>query len=248
LAEELSARKGRNPAYSLRAFAQQSGVSPATLSGLISGKRVLTAKTAGVIAERLSLSPEVREALLMAVTREHPLLKRVDREASVSRTTLGVDQFRVIADWQHYAILALARLPNHRADPAWIAKRLGIPKREARLAVHRLTRLAIVAVENGRLRRISGPLKSTDDIVSRALRKHHRQALANAEKSLDRDALDKREFSTITMAIDPVNLPSAKLAIRKFRDSLSELLENGKPQRVYTLSLQLFPVDKEESK
>jgi uncharacterized protein (TIGR02147 family) len=78
------------------------------------------------------------------------------------------------------------------------------------------------------------------------LKKHHEQSLDLAKESLFRDDVKKRDFTTVTMAIDPKKLSMAKERIRKFEDELSDLLESGHRTEVYRLSMQLFPLSKVE--
>lgn len=39
---------------------------------------------------------------------------------------LSMDQFAIIADWYHFAILNLINTPGFKSDISWIAKRLGL--------------------------------------------------------------------------------------------------------------------------
>ena len=50
----------------------------------------------------------------------------------------------------------------------------------------------------------------------------------------------------MTMAVDEMNLESARGIIREFRRKLCQTLEQGKKHRVYTLAVQLFPVSHPE--
>lgn len=64
LREELVRRQQRNPRYSLRAFARATGVSPATMSQVLSGKRSLTLRTARNIIQRLPWDESSRRRFL----------------------------------------------------------------------------------------------------------------------------------------------------------------------------------------
>ncbi|MBI3293930.1 MAG: DUF4423 domain-containing protein, partial [Deltaproteobacteria bacterium] len=60
---------------------------------------------------------------------------------------------------------------------------------------------------------------------------------------LDNDPAEDRELSAATIAIDPVNIPKARMAMKRFRRELCRVLGKGKKQRVYTVSLQCFPAE-----
>ncbi|MGH1469518.1 MAG: helix-turn-helix domain-containing protein, partial [Bdellovibrionales bacterium] len=64
LKKEYAGKKGRNPAYSLRAFAKHLGLSPGTLSELISEKRPVTLKTAQKVLGRLDISNDEKSYII----------------------------------------------------------------------------------------------------------------------------------------------------------------------------------------
>lgn len=69
-----------------------------------------------------------------------------------------------------------------------------------------------------------------------------------AEQSLDNDAVDTRDFVSITMAIDVDKIPEAKRRIREFWSELRQFLEFGSKKEVYQFSAQLFPLSRVQSK
>lgn len=244
LLEVLEERRARNPAYSLRAFAGSCGVSPATMSQILSGKRPLTVKSAKRIAERLALAPDERSRLVRSAGP-----KRAEREdrALGAREEIDLDRFKAIADWHHYAILSLSELPGHQATPEWIAAKLGIPVSEARAALERLARLGLLTIERRKMRQVPKALVTPHDVPSAALRRHHRQVLERALKALESVPVQWRDFGTLTMAIDPARLPQAKKIIRRFRQQLAAICESGDKKAVYHFSTQFFPVTPPET-
>jgi len=99
--------------------------------------------------------------------------------------------------------------------------------------------------EKGNLSRSKKSYRTTDDVVSVSMKKHHEQSLELAKESLHRDDISKRDFTTVTMAIDVKKIASAKELIRKFQDDLSDLIETDDQTEVYRLGVQLFPLSKE---
>jgi uncharacterized protein (TIGR02147 family) len=241
LKEELERRRQVNSLYSLRAFSRQLKMSPAQLSQIISGKRPLTAKTAFRIAEVLALSP------LETSTFVESTLQSVPKETSTA-VEIKEDEFSLIADWYHLAILSLSELRQHRADPRWIASQLGIKTSEASVALQRLQKLKIIEIKGGKVRQIMNPLKTPSDVPSSANRIYHAQNLDKAKEKLETVPVADREFSAITMAVSRKNLPKAKKMITEFKRKLCALLEQGEKQAVYSLAIQLFPVSKLEEK
>jgi transcriptional regulator with XRE-family HTH domain len=235
---ELARRTQRNPRYSLRAFAKASGVSHTVLSLVLNGKRPLSRKAALKLADFLGLDPEVRSAFLTSRDIEGTPSPAVDFQQ------ISLDTFAVISDWYHYAILSLLELETSRFEARWIARALSITENEAQLAIDRLTRLGLVEVSaNGRARQSSKPLKVENTVSTSATRLFHRQLLEKALEALESVGADERDYSSMTLAMDPALVPYARKRIQGFRRELSAELEaKGKARAVYQITMQVFPV------
>src|SRR4051812_6095236 len=142
LLERFKSIRSKNRAFSLRSFARQLQISPASLSQIFSGKRQVTLTTAKKICDRLNLSPLEEQKILAGLMNSLPnLLKAKSHRQGVD---LEADRFSVIADWYHFAILSLTEVKNSQPEPRWIAQRLGIQVREAKAAMDRLLRLNLL--------------------------------------------------------------------------------------------------------
>ncbi|MGZ3699532.1 MAG: DUF4423 domain-containing protein [Bdellovibrionota bacterium] len=245
LREELERRCQRNSKYSLRAFAKSLGVSHTILSMVLSGKRPLASRSRLAIAEKLGLDPIEKQNFLEAGSPAHRALPRAEVTAAQA---LSLDEFALIADWYHYGILSLLDTPGARWDCRWIASRLGITETQATLAMERLSRLKLVKRVGGRWKQSGAPIRIDNRDSTAATRKFHQQLLAKAAESLEQDPIEERDFRSMTFAVDPALLPYARTRIRDFRRQLVEELEaRGNAKRVYTLAVQLFPVQKKEN-
>lgn len=248
IANELEARCKRNPNYSLRAFASSLQVSPSSLSMILNGKRQLSYESAGKIADRLGLSPKAKNLFLQNLA----LQKLGDKVPSASLDkddtfrNLSLDQYELIAEWQHYAILSLIETRDFRPDIRWIAKRLGINPQRVKSAVERLKRLNLLDTTTDRWRQVGEPIKVDNSVSTVATRKAHHKILDKAMSSLNEDDIEIRSFSAATMAIDPKLVPMAKKKINAFRRQFMRFLEENsdKKAEVYHLAIQLYPVSK----
>jgi uncharacterized protein (TIGR02147 family) len=194
------------------------------------------------IADGLRLSVPDRKTLLLAMAGVDGALEPA--RAASPRVKIESARFRVIADWYHYAILGLAEVEGSRFSIKWLEKRLGLPASQIEQAVDRLKSLGLIAIAGGRYRQATPSLTTSRDIRDQAIRRHHEQMLRKAEESLHQVEVAERYLSSITMAIDPNKLEEAKDAITAFRRELSERLGSGKKTRVYTLAIQLFPLER----
>ncbi len=240
LGQELDRRRTDNPSYSLRAFAKWLGLAAPELSLYLRGRRNYSTKRVLGLARKLGYHPGEITEILRESLPPHPTPISVR-----SATTLDIDQYLGISEWQHFAILSLMETEDFQSKPEWIARRLGITPTLAAQSIERLIRLDMVEVVSKRpLRwRASGRSYTTsDEIRNDSLRLAHRKNLDLAARSLQSDPLELRDFTSMTMAIDPDKLPEAKQRIRRFRDELCAFLEAGAKREVYKLNLNLIPL------
>jgi uncharacterized protein (TIGR02147 family) len=235
LSEEFKARQGRNPSYSLRAFARSLEVSPAQLSQILSGKRNLTLKTIHQISSRLSLSPLEKENFLKTWSTQ-----KETQEVKQKRTLLD-DEFKLIADWYHFAILSLAQLKDSTINSMWIAERLGISVWQAKEAVQRMQRMGILG-PGPKLEQISEPLSVVSDVPSDAIRGYHQKILAKAQEQLDLVPVEERDYSALTFSVSKKNIKRYRNLIEKFQDDLNKVAKATADDDIYVFSCQLFPL------
>lgn len=244
--------QSKNPAFSLRAFAKRLGVSPSTISMVLSGNRTVSVRLARRLCDRLLLDPTERNSILKQFPdRGH--YKNQNREGISGGAVLGSvlklssDQFRLMSEWYYFAILSLIKTHDFRSDPVWIAKRLGIASKKARNAIEVMRRLGILAVNSeGALIRTAQQIRTTDDVADVSLRKSHYQSLELARESLERDPIDLRDLTYLTLPVDPSVLPEAKQRIREFLREMDEFLTSRSLSlsEVYRVGVQFFPLTK----
>lgn len=247
LREKLAEIQRGNPDYSLRAYARKVGVHPGALTYIINGKRNVSRKLAERITRRLLLDPQQRSEILSLFPEKIRYRKQSDPRATLEPRYLELSaaQFKIAAEWEHFAVMSLAKCEGFQSDSEWIAKRLGITSTRAKQVVERLLQLGLFQLdESGHINRTEKSYRTSDDVAEISLKRHHEQSLDLAKESLWQDDVKNRDFTTITMAIDPRKLSTAKERIRKFEDELSDLLETGHKAEVYRLSVQLFPLSK----
>lgn len=239
LVAEFQKRRERNPNFSLRSFARWLDVSPAQVSQVMSGKRPVTFAVAERMAERFSLSPSERRALLSQV------IKRKQTSSAQSlgvppRTPISEDSFRLISDWHHLAILSLTKIPGARPDPRWISRRLGISSEEANSALQRLCRIGVLEL-TPKFKQIGNPFEVASDTPSEAIRRYHHAMLNLASEKIDTVSNQHRQLQSISIPVDPSLLAKFKVLIDEFLDEATELAQRGSPSEVYNLNVQLVP-------
>lgn len=239
LQEELVLRCQRNPAYSLRSFAQSIGLSPSFLSKILNGQRRVTERVFRKVATNLNLE----------VTQINSFLENEDHVDS-GLQPLQLEYFKIISDWYHFALIELTHVAGFQNSPEWIATRLGITVNQAKAATERLLQLELLELKDGKLKPTSGGNSTTkNEFTDLAFKKMQDELLHKSVHSLWHEDMNLRDHTSICMAIDPADLPEAKKRLAKMRRDLCRFLERPKrnsPKQVYNLSLSFFALSKEE--
>jgi uncharacterized protein (TIGR02147 family) len=238
LQHELTRRIQMNPRYSLRAFSKALGMSHTVLSLVLSGKRPLSKQSLQKVGAIFSIDPQTMDRFSKKKS-----VEAAEQRAEVAARQLSLDTFALVSDWYHYAILSLLETDRTDLDPTWISRRLGITTTEARSAIERLLRLELIAQVDGVWKQVGGPIRIDATLGTAATRKFQKQLLEKAMFSLENDAPELRDVSSITFAFDPGRLAEVAQEIRKFRREFCERQEKlGQPQEVYNLTVQFYPV------
>jgi len=258
LRDELAARSARNPSYSLRAFARDLQLRPSHLSDVLKGKLGLSARSATQIAQSTGMNSVETELFVALVESEHARSPQ-RRESAAEKIkslmpaqeyrTLDNHIFEIIADWHHFAILELTLTEGFVPKLTWVAERLGISREVARTAVARLKKTDLLEVKNGVWRATEKFPASRSGIPSTAIRRHHGQMLRGAMDALHGQTVEERDFSTMTFAINPSDLPEAKEEIRNFRRHLEKKYKGrANKKEVYALCVQFFRLSRNRRK
>lgn len=255
LKNEFLGRKRKNPAYSIRSFARDLDISQPFLTQILSRKRKLSDEMAVRLSTKLKINSAQKKLFVTLVRhdlaqdpRSQEILK--DEITGLLKkhpkfTLLSEDTFNIVADWYYFAILELTTLKAFRSDPQWISKKLNVPVNSIKTAIDRLVRVGLLDQDKkGILRKVEKDYLF-ENVPSAAIRKHHHQTLDLAHAALDKQALQNREFFSISLPMNPKNILKAKQAIREFSERLMVEMQEAEPQAVYKLAVQFFRLDQE---
>ena len=231
--------KQSHPHLGLRTFARKVDIPPGRVSEILSKKRRLTHHLATRLANALEYSPQRKIELFNLIDRESKLVGKKSDEEQRTYEMLSDDEFHLISDWYHYAILNLIGTKDFCADSQWISTRLNVDKVLIEDALSRLFRLELIRQDNGVISRTKKSLSTNTDIPSQALRKFHRQNIEKSLEALEGVPLALRDITSITFPTNLENLPKARLAIKRMRREICKLLEEGPTSEVYNLNIQL---------
>lgn len=235
--QKLESKRQKNRHYSMRAFARDLGISSGRLSDIMNKKYIPGASIADRITESLDLSPD-----------DKIRFRKIIEQSQLSQKVLGGayqimgDQYSIVADWHHYAILNLMNTVDFQDDIEWIAERLNLDFDVVASSLEMMLDLNLIEMKDGKHIPTHINITTTHGTPSEAIREGHRQHIMQALHSLDNDPVELREISTIVLAVNVQNLPKVKELARDFRRKIATLLEEGEKTEVYNISMQIVPV------
>lgn len=261
LSATFSHKQHRNPRFSLRSWSRQLGFAhPSYLSAVLRGSRRLKVPLAKRISENLKLSTLEEQHLHLLVLRsnakseqEVKLYSRLmnDRLPPRPSLQLGLDRFRLMADWYHLTILEMMRLSDFESDIDYLFRRLGgkVPHGLLKSAVVRLIRLGLIKKgKNGKWVRVDLDPRAGDQGSSEAIRTHHLQVLEKAKRALYDQEVEERDFRGSNFVLSKKNRARAIECIKRFHQEMRELAESGEGDEVYRFNTQLFCLTEKRKK
>lgn len=257
LALELTLRKERRPAYSMRAFARDLQMSPSSLTDVLKGRQGLSEERARLTAKILKWSPERYEHfwnLLQAQFAADPAKRNesqkiITHKINQLKSYISLDSFKMISDWHHLAILTLLQMNPEGLSEKGIAESLDFSLRTVKDSAQRLQRLELATLTEGRWSANAQRSHSGDEAPSDAVRSFHAQILRQAQDALEKFEMQDRENFSVVYSIEEKYMPQIHQDIRhSILNILNEYSQKSKDDSVQVLTLQMFPVSKPPKK
>lgn len=240
--------------FSFRTFSRAAGLSsPNFLKLVMEGKRNLGPDGIACFKKALRLNKE-ESAYFENLVHFNQVVTDDERNEWYARLStsrryreireIEKDYFVYFSHWYYAAIRELTLLPDFREDPGWVAHRLAPPitPREAKTGLELLLKMGFLKRDkSGRLVQAEKTISTAREVQSLAVANFHRQMIQKASESIDRTAPEKRDISSLTIALSREKFKEAKRRIQEFRRELNVLLSEEKgPDAVYQLNFQIF--------
>lgn len=255
----LEQRQIANPRFSLRGWARQLGYnSPSYLAQVLKRQRKFKIDLAKKIALNLKMKPSDQRYLEALVLLQN--CKTAEERSSYTSLLEGLcpgnapafrslqyDQFRLMSDWIHVAILEVVNLKDFDGSIEFIEGRLGldIGKRALEQTVERLVRLQFLKKKNGKLSRSNDAAIEFDQEVSDiAVQQFHAQILDKAKEALSGQSISERDFRSSALSLKTADLKRAREILKRAHQELSALNSDGSGDDVYQISTQAFRLTK----
>jgi uncharacterized protein (TIGR02147 family) len=245
LEEEWSKRRQKNNAYSLRSFARDLAIDSSNLSAILKRKRRLPVKRAENFCDLLRLSPRERALFLSSVFRTHSSLDEISVNEVEAQYLNEEMHFKLIAEWEYYAILKLIDQKDYVYKCEDIASLFEITVSRVQTVLEHLTNLDFISFDQDKaIKRLAPRLQTSEDIVSDAIKKFNLTSFDMAKEKIETVPVELRDISSMTLKINMKDLPEIKALIREFQDKLEAFAEAADSEEVYHFGTQLYPLTK----
>jgi uncharacterized protein (TIGR02147 family) len=245
--------KRDNPAVSYRFLGEKLGLDPGFVLKVMQGKLHLADRSIPRCCEFLKLNERESsyfEALVLYNKSKAPgdikrrfeqlLLLRGSRAKPIQQW-----QYAFYQKWYHSAIHALLSIHSYKGDPRGLAALLDPPitARQARESILLLVKLGMVRRTAERVYEpVDAFVTSGEKWHSAAVADFQRETIRLSAEALDRHPRDRRDISTVTVALSAKDLPEIRERIRQLRQSILTLDNENQPDTVYQINIQLIPV------
>ncbi len=247
-------KKSAGSKYSKRMIARRLNCDPSFFGKILSGKKMISPKLQERFSELLQLNKKEKEyfELLVQFEKSSSIPEKkfyLDRIARIRRTQVKLidpDKYEFYSKWYYSAVLQLLDCLEFRDDYDYLARCVvpAIKPGEAKKAIEVLEQLELIRKNS------EGFYEKTEAVISTgegwkgvAIKSYQAETLDLARDALNKKWEAPKRFSTLTLSI---NEEIIQELLEKFKGLEMECLDSAKmcekPDRVYQLNLQVFPV------
>ena len=248
--------KARNSAFSYRYLSLKAGInSSAFFKYIIEGRRNLSKSTLLKTCQAFGLREQDAEYFenLVFFNQAKTIKEKNLYFGNITRLRGSFDvkhvdesQFAFYGQWYHSAVRELLTLNNRQVDYKSLANNLlpAITPKQAQESMDLLHRLGFIRKDaQGKWRQTDPILTTGNQIDSQVVINFQMKMLELAKDAYDRCRPEERLMSSTTFSVSSAQVDLFKKRIRHFRSELLELARlEEKPERVYQLNVNLFPL------
>lgn len=206
--------KDQDPQFSLRKLSEESGVSQAAISLVLSQKRSLSVKSAELLALAMGLNASEKSyfKLLVQMAEGKTQEDRLKAYQKIKRFSEYQDQnenqveaFKFLSEWYLVALRELAAHPEFKGNLKWIQKQLNfhVPLADLKEALQFLVKQGFLKkVDKNYYLQTDRHLDCLGGIFQLSLNRFHQQILDLSAQAMDSLPKEKRNFSGYTFLMN----------------------------------------------
>jgi uncharacterized protein (TIGR02147 family) len=161
--------------------------------------------------------------------------------------TVGETQYKFFSKWYYSAVRNYFGIDQKTRNPAEIAARLhpAITPGQAEEAIHLLLELGLIKKTASGYTVSDKHITTEKDVRGLAARQHIEELTRMSMEVFESAPPEARQYNALMFSISAEGFQSIKDRIRSFQEELREIIDrDGKEDRIYTLTMQLFPNSK----
>jgi len=154
-------------------------------------------------------------------------------------------QYAFYQKWYHSAIHALLSIYEFKGNYKELASLMtpSITAMQARDSIKLLRKIGLIKqADNGVYQPTDAFVTTGERWRSVAIRDFQKETIRLSEQSLDLHEKERRDISTVTVALSAKDLTEVRERIRQFRKSILSLDNDNDPDTVYQVNIQVIPV------
>lgn len=241
--------------FSHRYIAERAGFDSSMFNKILQGKRNLTKRMVKVFADIFCSDAREKSYFANMVafnqakthSESRQYLEKLVATKECKVEDLAKDQFEYFDHWYHAVVRELVTFYPYVGDDAALGLmvRPPITASQVKSSIALLERLSMIRKDEatGTYVQTQGLISSGSESYSTAVNSYIQQNLDVAQTALDRFDKSERNLSTLAFACDETMYAELVEMVRRFRrEVLAKVSQCEKPNRVFQLGMQLFPL------
>lgn len=241
--------------FSHRYIAEKAGFDGSMFNKILQGKRNLTSRLVSVFAdifcrdnrEKQYFSDMVSFNQAKNHSESRQYLEKLVATKECKVEEVARDQFEYFDHWYHAVIRELVTFYPYVGDDAALGLmvRPPITASQVKSSISLLERLSMIRKnpETGFYEQTQGLISSGSESYSTAVNSYIQQNLDVATTAMDRFSREERNLATLAFACDENTYAELVEMVRRFRrEVLAKVGQCQKPNRIFQLGMQLFPL------
>ncbi|PWJ60690.1 MULTISPECIES: TIGR02147 family protein [unclassified Fibrobacter] len=241
--------------FSHRFIAEKADFDASMFNKILQGKRNLTPRLVSVFADIFCRDEREKQYFSDMVSfnqaknhsESRQYLEKLVATKECKVEEVARDQFEYFDHWYHAVIRELVTFYPYVGDDAALGLmvRPPITASQVKSSIALLERLSMIRKnpETGFYEQTQGLISSGSESYSTAVNSYIQQNLNVATSAIDRFDREERNLSTLAFACDESTYSELVEMVRRFRrEILAKVGQCQKPNRVFQLGMQLFPL------
>jgi uncharacterized protein (TIGR02147 family) len=251
-------RKEEDPDFSQRNFAREAGLplsSSSLLPAIMKGRRNLSASLRIKFGKAMGLGErEYRYFDLLvqfnqakSMTEKNHFFELLSKFRSSRAHIVGETQYRYFSKWYYSAVWNYFGIEQKQKHPGIIAAGIFPPitPSQAEESIRLLLELGLIKRTASGYTVTDKHIYTEKNVQALAAKQHIQELTGLAMQVFDTVPADRRQYNALMFSISKEGFQAVKDRIRSFQEELREIIDrDGKEDRIYTLTMQLFPNSK----